>query len=98
MLDLIREMAQDWLGRILLALSAVVIALLLGLPFLLYQAAQEQKAWEAFAAEHRCRVVSVAPGATTMTPILVGKVTVLVPRVGPTSTTYLCDDERSYTQ
>lgn len=98
MMDLLTEMAQDWLGRLILALLAVLIGVLLGIPLLLVRHAEEQRQWEAFAAKHQCRVVSVVPGVMTQTPMMVGKVLVLVPQTGPARTTYLCNDERSYTR
>lgn len=98
MIDLVVEMSRDWAGRIILALAAIVIGLLLSLPFLVRQAAEEQKQWEAFAAEHQCRVVAVAPGVTTMIPVVAGGTTVLVPQTIPSRTTYHCDDGKNYTR
>lgn len=98
MTRLIREMAQDWLGRIILALFAFIVGFLLALPFVVLQAADEQKQWDAFAIEHQCHVVTSTPSTTTMAPIMVGKSLVLVPQTHPGRATYLCNDGRTYTK
>ena len=96
MTGLIREMTQDWLGRAILAFAAFIVGFLLALPFLFYQWAAEQKEWEAFSAEHDCRVVSVVLGPTILMPMTVGKSIVLMPQKQPDRATYLCNDERTY--
>ncbi len=98
MISLIRDMSQDALGRIMLAMMAITVAMLLSIPYWIIRGVEEQKQWEAFAAEHDCRVVSVVPGVTTMTAMMVGKSLVLVPQTHPDRTTYLCNDERTYTR
>lgn len=98
MTGLIRELTQDWFGRIILALVVFLVGFLLGLPFVALQAAEEQKQWEVFAVEHQCHVVASTPGTTTMSPIMVGKSLVLVPQTHPGRTTYLCNNERTYTR
>lgn len=61
MFDLVRDMTDDWMGRFLLLLMAIVIA---AIPLMIYGIIQEKKEWDAFSVAHNCKVVAKISGST----------------------------------
>ena len=96
MFDLVRDMMDDWAGRFLLLLMALLIA---AIPLTIYGTIQEQKEWDAFSVAHNCRVVAKISGFTLtgVAPVIGGNggVAVTITSI-PGKTGWQCDDGVTY--
>lgn len=89
---------EDAVTRTFLILAVLLIALI---PVGMYQIAEEQRQWDAFAEAHHCKVVGHSKGHTT-TGVGFGITasgqsgTVITTSTTPDTTGYLCDDGVTY--
>jgi hypothetical protein len=90
-----RQRWQEWRDNALILLVAgVVLGLIVGI---IYAMVREARQWEAFAAEHNCKVVGHMTGSVAST-VGVGGDGKVVSGVTttPSKTGYLCDDGVTY--
>lgn len=97
-MDMLRDMLQDWPGRIFLLLIVVLVAMI---PLIIYAMHEEAKEWAAFAKAHDCKVVGRMSGSTS-TGLGVGVMpngqigTVMTTSTTPAKTGYACNDGVTY--
>ena len=97
-MDMLRDMLEDWEGRLLLLLMVVLVAMI---PLTIYAMHEEAKEWAAFAEAHDCKVVGRMSG-TTSTGLGVGVMpngqvgTVMTTSTTPSKTAYACNDGVTY--
>lgn len=97
-MDLLRDLWDDWPGRLLLAL---MVGLLLMIPAIIYSAIAEEKNWQAFSVAHRCKKVAHAKGDVS-TGVGYGMTAsgqfgpVIVTTTTSDKTAWLCDDGVTY--
>lgn len=98
MKELIIDMWQDGVGKLLLAVIAV---LLLMIPLAIYGTIQEEKKWQAFKVANNCKIVGHEKGHTS-TGIGFGMMpngqmgTVMTTSSTPDKTGWACDDGVTY--
>jgi hypothetical protein len=95
MKDLVVDVWNDgWLGRLLFLIFTLVVA---AIPLAIWSRSEEQKQWNAFALQHKCKAVAhisgdvfntVGVGANGQVAIGIGST--------PDKTGYLCDDGQTY--
>lgn len=97
-MDMLRDMLEDWPGRLVLFVLLVLVAMI---PLAIYDARNEAKEWAAFAKAHDCKVVGRISGDTT-TGFGVGVMpngqvgTVMTTSTTPSKTGYACNDGVTY--
>lgn len=97
-MNMLRDMLEDWPGRLLLLLT---VALAATISLAMYAMYEEAKEWASFAKAHDCRVVGRMSG-TTSTGLGVGVMpngqvgTVMTTSTTPAKTGYACNDGVTY--
>lgn len=93
---MIRDMLEDWPGRVVLLSFILLIALI---PIMVWATIADQQEWNAFKSAHACKIVGKMRGdvTTTVAPIIGGNGGIAVgTSVSPDKTGWQCDDGVTY--
>lgn len=99
MIELIQDIWDDgWFGRTMLAMLVLLLTLI---PICIVAGVQEEKRWNAFQKEHKCKVVGrMSGGVLTGVGTGIGSNgqvgTIVTTTVEPDKTGWLCDDGVTY--
>jgi hypothetical protein len=98
MLNLFRDMLQDWEGRLILLLMLLVIATI---PLSIAASIEEEHDWREFSEAHNCKKVaemkgSIQNGVGYGLTSTGGTGTIFTTTVEPDKTGWLCDDGVTY--